>query len=378
MASQDPAIPARSGKKFPCPQCGARLDYNPASRGLRCPYCNYAQEINKEEDAEVLERDYKTYLIKISKNGTTQGIAGHTNECRCGGCGAVVILEDRVVTDRCPFCSTHLDTTCVKIEGLIDPESILPFNIELRLARDSFTKWLDELWFAPSELKKLANLGQLTGVYLPYWTYDTETYTYYSGERGDNYIDYETYTVTDSQGRTRTERRQVTRIHWYPASGEIEHFFDDVLVCGSHSLPVDLIRQLEPWDLPRLIPFKADYLSGFKTERYGIGLEEGLEVAKRLIEPEIIRLIRQDIGGDHQRIHNKKTRYTAITFKHTLLPVWVAVYRYRDRVFQILVNGRTGEVVGHRPWSFWKIASAIGIVLFVIGIIALIVQLTSR
>ena len=63
----------------------------------------------------------------------------------------------------------------------------------------------------------------------------------------------------------------------------------------------------------------------------------------------------QDIGGDHQRIHDQKTKYSAITFKHTLLPVWIAVFRYHDEVYQILVNGRTGKISGRRPWSAWKI-----------------------
>ena len=67
---------------------------------------------------------------------------------------------------------------------MIAPESVLPFQVDLRAARNAFTTWLGSLWFAPSELKKVANLGQLAGVYLPYWTYDTMTYTFYEGQRG--------------------------------------------------------------------------------------------------------------------------------------------------------------------------------------------------
>ena len=48
-----------------------------------------------------------------------------------------------------------------------------------------------------------------------------------------------------------------------------------------------------------------------------------------------------------------------MTFKHLLLPVWLLAYRYRERVFQVLVNASTGEVDGERPYSAWKIATAI-------------------
>src|SRR6185312_1000129 len=130
-------------------------------------------------------------------------------------------------------------------------------------------------WFAPSALKVVANLGQLTGVYLPYWTYDTMTYTFYDGERGDDYQETEYYTETKPDGSSERKSRTVTRTRWSPVSGEVQHFFDDVLVCGSKSLPEQLVTRLSPWDLDKLEPFNADFLSGFKTERYGIGLRDG-------------------------------------------------------------------------------------------------------
>jgi hypothetical protein len=48
-----------------------------------------------------------------------------------------------------------------------------------------------------------------------------------------------------------------------------------------------------------------------------------------------------------------------VTFKHVLLPVWMAAYKFQDRSFRFVVNGQTGKVQGERPWSKWKIAFAI-------------------
>src|SRR5262249_43467246 len=113
-----------------------------------------------------------------------------------------------------------------------------------------------------------------------------------------------------------------------------------------------------------------------KTERYAVGLKDGLGIAKKLMEPTIISLIHQDIGGDHQQISEKRTRYLAVTFKHCLLPVWVANYRYREKLFQILINGRTGKVSGERPWSFWKIFRLVALIVLAIGaIIALVMSM---
>jgi hypothetical protein len=47
-----------------------------------------------------------------------------------------------------------------------------------------------------------------------------------------------------------------------------------------------------------------------------------------------------------------------VTYKHVLLPMWICSYRYRDKIYRFLVNARTGEVQGQRPWSWVKITLA--------------------
>jgi predicted RNA-binding Zn-ribbon protein involved in translation (DUF1610 family) len=361
-----------AGRKFPCPACGARLDFDPSARGLKCPYCGYEEVVLRDDAAEVVERDYLEYLDREEAKG--KAIEGRSSETRCTGCGAVVLLEDKVATEKCPFCGTHLETKPEAAHAMVPPESLLPFSVDLRAARESFTMWIGSLWFAPTELRKVANLGQLTGVYLPFWTYDAMTYTAYEGQRGEDYQETEWYTETKPDGSTERRSRTVTRTRWYHVSGEVRHFFDDVLVCGSTSLPADLVDDLGSWRLDKLEGFNPAYLSGFKTERYGVGLKDGLKRAKEIMEPEIVSLIRQDIGGDHQRIDSKRTRYSGITFKHLLLPVWVAVYHYHEQTYQVLVNGRTGKVTGYRPWSTWKIAGLVALILLVIGVIVLLVS----
>ena len=76
-----------------------------------------------------------------------------------------------------------------------------------------------------------------------------------------------------------------------------------------------------------------------------------------------------DQRGDEQRILSKTTYYSDITFKYILLPVWISAYRFKDRNFQFLVNARTGEVQGERPWSWVKITLAALLVIAIIGII---------
>ena len=360
---------APTGRLFPCVNCGAKVQFDPTSRSLKCPYCGHTQVVAAPEEGqeEVVERDFEEYLAKQEE--TAPPAEGLESQVRCTGCGAMVIVDEKVVTDDCPFCGTHIENQPESVAGMIPPESLLPFALDLRAARSAFDKWLHSLWFAPTALKKLALLGQLNGVYVPYWTYDAMTFTRYRGQRGEDYTVQETYTERDSNGNNVTRTRSVTRTRWYTVSGEVEHFFDDVLICGSKSLPVKLVLGMEPWNTHELEPYQRDFLSGFRTERYVVGLSEGFGFAKQRMEPTIINNIRADIGGDHQRVDWKNTQYMGVTFKHCLLPVWVAHYRFQEKLYHILVNGRTGKVSGERPYSWAKILSLVFVVLLVLGAI---------
>jgi predicted RNA-binding Zn-ribbon protein involved in translation (DUF1610 family) len=360
------------GKLFPCLNCGAKVEFDPRERALKCPYCGHTSKV-EEGGGEVEERDFNEYASKLVTGGV-RGIEGRSTQTKCTGCGAMVLLEDKVVTENCPFCSTHLENKPEAVEGMLPPESLIPFKVDLRHARESFDGWLSGLWFAPSELKKIANLGQLNGCYLPYWTYDAMTYTKYRGMRGDDYQETEYYTERDANGNEVQKSRTVTKTHWYSVSGEVQHFFDDVLVCGSQSIPEHLISGLEPWDTGELEPFQDAFLAGLKTERYAVDLKKGLTIAKDMMQPTIHDLIRRDIGGDHQRIEATDTRYLGVTFKHCLLPVWIASYRYQEKLFQILINGRTGKVSGERPYSFWKIFGLVAVILLIVGTIIAVVM----
>ena len=67
-----------------------------------------------------------------------------------------------------------------------------------------------------------------------------------------------------------------------------------------------------------------------------------------------------------------------MTFKHTLLPVWIASYRYNNKVYNFMVNGETGRVQGEAPISWWKVALAVLITLLVFGCIIAALTIFER
>jgi hypothetical protein len=346
---------------FPCARCGATLQYAPGTVSLTCPYCKSTQPIPRASAdtlaAAVEGQDLETALRAAADEHTTEEVL----TVKCGSCGAESSFAKNVTADRCSFCGTPLVAEA-QSKKAFRPKALLPFKIAEGDAGARFRAWVKRLWFAPNRIKKEAAAGRIDGVYLPFWTYDCETLTSYRGQRGDD----STVQETDARGQTRS----VTRTQWTRVSGSVACRFDDVLVPASGSLPQSYVAALEPWDLQALVPYADSYLSGFRTESYALDLKSGFDVARGLMEQRVRSLIARDIGGDHQRIESLSTSYSGLTFKHVLLPVWISSYRFRAKVYRFLVNGRTGEVQGERPWSWIKILLAVIAALAVIALLA--------
>lgn len=349
--------------KVKCKDCGAWLEYTPGTSTLDCQYCGAKNDIvTAGPPGEVEEIDFETFVS--TQVNTAEQITVAT--VKCDSCGASSTLKPNVTADKCPFCDSPLVIKNGTTDSIIRPKYMLPFSIDKNKGLDGFKGWLHKLWFAPSDLKKYAQNDRLNGMYIPYWTYDSNTSSSYSGMRGDDYYTTETYTTTVN-GQSQTQTRSVKRTRWFPVSGYVSNAFDDVLVIASSSLPEKYANELEPWDLTNLSNFDEQYLSGFRTERYQLDVKEGFGKAKNRMEGVIRESIRRDIGGDHQQITSVNTKYADITFKHILLPIWLSAYRYRGKVYRFMINGRTGEVQGERPYSFWKIFFTVVGILGVIG-----------
>lgn len=344
---------APGSDQFPCEQCGALQTYTPGTEQLTCPYCGHTTVIDADKGL-IREYRFQEALTELAHAPP----AAERKTTQCESCAAEFDFDAHVHAGQCPFCGTPI------VEGTgadrhIKPGSLLPFRLDEQQALESFRKWLGKLWFAPGALKRYAEGDtRLTGVYVPYWTYDSQTVSQYRGQRGDYYYVSQTYT-TVVNGRRVTRTRMVQKVRWSPAAGTVSRFFDDVLVGASRSLPRKITDRLAPWDLDRLVGYDERYLSGFRSEAYQVGLDEGfrdaVEIMNRIIREDVAR----DIGGDLQRITSLKTHHSETMFKHLLLPVWSAAFRFRGKVYRFVVNARSGKVQGERPYSKFKVAAAV-------------------
>jgi len=347
-----------------CSNCGAILHFAPGTHHLKCSYCGVANEIADTVTGAIVSFDYEEFIA--DKYG---GAAAQTaNIVSCRNCGASTTLPPEVNSDSCAFCASPLIINEAESREIVKPHYILPFVVPQPQALDSFRKWLKNLWFAPSDLSRIVrgDARQFKGVYIPHWSYDTDTVTHYTGSRGEYYYVTESYTE-NVNGRMEVRTRQVRHTAWHPASGTVDCAFNDILVSASHSLPQKVANRLEPWRLETLVHYNEQYVSGFRSELYQIDAAAGFEAAKQEMDPVIREAILRDIGGDEQRITGYDNSYNHIALKYLLLPTWISAYKYKDKLYHFTVNACTGEVVGERPYSALKITLAViaGIALLV-------------
>lgn len=348
-----------TGDQFPCPACGGTTAFNAKQQALVCEHCGHAEAI-EGPDHEILEYD----LLSALDQAPTGKRRAEVREVKCTTCGAQVEVAPDQTALKCGYC----DQPVVLVEDdpeRILPESLLPFEISRDIAKRRLRSWLKSRWFRPNDLAGEADLHRLRGRYVPAWTYDAQTDSHWTAMAGYHYWDTEWY--TDSDGNSRT--RQVRRTRWVPASGTYEHYFNDWLVFATRALPDHLIDDLGRWKLSGLQPYDAKYLAGYEAERYQIDLGGGWDRARKGIAADIRTACARRVPGDTHRALRVRTSYSAMQWKHLLLPLWVVAYRYSGKTYRIVINGQTGKVDGEAPLSWAKILGLVLCIVLVVGAI---------
>jgi len=342
-----------NSNKFPCPNCGAFMIYSPKTEGLLCEYCGTDLDIDDDEI------DIKEYKLSEAAEKASHNWGEEKHVFACNSCGGQTVVSVTEITTNCVFCgSAHV--AVVDVDQGICPESVIPFKVEKEKGRKNFKKWIKGKFYAPNALRSTNKLDRLKSLYIPHFTYDSDTVTAYRGKRGTHYT-----VTTRRNGKTVSERR--TR--WRSVTGVYDHYYDDVLINASNKLDSKLIGQMKSYHLGDLKSYNEAFLVGHQTERYSISLESGWVSAKEDIDQLIYQGIRRQVGGDEFRLNSKQTNYGEILFKHILLPVWITSYQYKDKIYNVYINGQNGRVVGEYPKSLIKILlTIVGVALTVLFI----------
>ncbi|MDO9538323.1 MAG: hypothetical protein Q7J68_08405 [Thermoplasmata archaeon] len=342
--------------QFECGGCGAHLEFDPKTQNMKCEFCQ-SEKIIPIEPQPIMEHDF--FSAPFATGWDRPAIT-----FQCDSCGATTSSEKKIA-GKCTYCNSPYVKERPPKADLIRPETLVPFKIDNARVTELFRNWLGKGWFTPSNLTQLSRLDLIKGVYTPFWTYDTQAYSNWTAESGYYYYETESYTVMVN-GKHQTRTRQVRKVRWVPSHGQRDGFYNDVLVPASRGMNEDLVLKIYPFHLQQLVPYKPEFLSGFMAEEYGVDLQQGWGTAQNIVNVSEREKCGRDVPGDTYRFLRVQTNFNNITYKHILLPVWIAVYEYKAKTYHFLVNGQTGEVQGFKPISWAKVALFVGAVAAVV------------
>lgn len=338
-----------------CDACGGTMDFNPKKGNLICPYCGTEKEIKVENpEFEAKELDFNQAQEEASCDWGTA-----TKTVICKSCGAQTVYDINEIANECPYCGSN-QVMEAGSDSVMAPGGVVLFKLDSKDASARFKRWIGGKFFCPKLAKDSAKPKAFKGMYVPFWTFDAQTYSKYSGEYGKN------RTIRQRDGKTRVETT------WHHTKGESAQFFDDVLVCASSKQNEELLEQLEPFKTKEAVEYKPEYLAGFMAERYTVKMKEAWKTAQEKIREgvreQIHEKIRAEKNADCIGNINIQTVHKDITYKYLLLPVWISSFQYKEKVYHFMINGQTGKVSGQTPISWVKVGFTAAAVIAVLAI----------
>jgi len=334
-----------------CPNCGNNLKFNPALQKLHCEYCDSSFDI--AGNSNYVELDLRQGMVD------EKDWSDVTRTFECSNCGAQIILSKNESATSCPFCSTPHVVDKKEFSGL-KPNVVVPFIKTPDEASASLKKWAKKKFFAPTKFKKKFTADNLNGVYMPCFTFDSNTFSTYYGRIGDR----RTRTVGSGKNR-RTE----TYIVWRNISGSYSYFFNDIMISASDKLTPKNIGKMGGFSEEHNKVYEDKYLLGFMA--YGKNREIGpcWEDAKAVIDSNLKSLILSQYHYDVVDYIKISTNHNDLKYKLELVPVYVGNYKFGKKVYNFMSNGTNGKCDGKTPVSPVKVSIFSIVLAGIIGVL---------
>jgi hypothetical protein len=269
---------------------------------------------------------------------------------RCASCGGAVVWDAAQSGAACLFCGSLALELHMLAEPLPSPDEFLPMTVTEESADRRFRAWARKSWFRPKGLDAV-EIG-LRPMLLPAWRFHARLETHWAGLR----------TARTKSGKA-------------PVAG-VERAELMTMVPASSGLTQDELLALLPFDEAAARPW-----SEYARESAGV---ESIWEPPALTRRGASGWARRSLANAHARQIARaralvRCRVSSVIEERDvrllLVPIYIGVFRYRDRPWRFLVNGQTGELVGDAPVDRRKLAA---VMLLVIAIVLIGMWLHAR
>lgn len=329
---------------YKCPNCDAGLVFSPEKQSFVCEYCRSVFSEAELEKVEQGSTAADSPQAVPSGADTGDAFTVHAALYTCANCGAEVVVDDTTAATQCFYCHNPV-VLSGKLSGDYRPQSIVPFALEKDEVKKHFADFCRKKHFLRREFRTEAQAQELTGVYLPYWLINSRL----AAKMDADGTKIRVWKVGDTE-YTETKRYHIRR------EGYVE--FQDFSAAAFSKRTMELARGVLPFDMDKRKAFSMPYLSGFQAEKRSV---ERAELQSRVHEEmgrEVGRLLDNSIHGyTTVRRDDLQTSVTQEDWNHTLLPVWLMTYQFREKLYYFAMNGQTGKICGSLPVSVPKLAA---------------------
>ena len=349
---------------FSCPQCGAATKFDVTAGGVTCEYCGYAaiHQVQKVGlQAQVMEFTLET----LSQAELGWGVV--RKEMHCDSCGADLVIPENILTTTCTFCASNRVRVRTAPSDQLRPRFLIPFKIQHDATRTLTQNWLGKGWYHPKELVASAIIDHFIGIYLPFWTFSAQIESTWKAEVGQE-REERYYDDSDKNWKTRTV------IDWNWENGRVSIDVVDQLLSGSTHLSQVILKRLYPFNLNDLVNYAPDFLAGWQAQTYDLTLPKAWEKSKAEMRERAKTACYSDTHSSYVRNFSMTADFADETWRYVLLPIYLAAYKFENKVYQVMLNGQTGAIAGQKPVAWWKIWLAVAAMLFpglCVGLVAL-------
>jgi predicted RNA-binding Zn-ribbon protein involved in translation (DUF1610 family) len=348
------AVPVeRAARKvFPCPNCGAAIIFGIHDTILVCPVCGFTRKV----DDEVVRESKEQPSDAVSPAAPVQRWADSQSKIACEQCGVVILLPPEQTASSCPYCGSNRFTTPSGLQDMVDPQVIGTFKVDLTDAGNNIKTWLGKGWLAPDNLVAEHAGMLLHPAYYPFWLLEGTLEIPWFGD------------VNMGTGR---------HAQWEAHSGMYSENIKDVLIPGLRKLSPASLAGIEPFNFDELVEFSPDQLAGTAALIY----DHPIADASLSAQVKIVRQVKNSIATRVEISHAKRNmstgegKWSNLSSKLALLPIYTGNYLFHGKRYQLLVNGQTGKVGGKKPVDNLKLAmvAVIGLILLVVLVVILII-----
>ncbi len=336
---------------FSCPQCGASTAYSATDGGLTCTHCGYYEAPQQEVVGKGAEQfEFTIETMQRAAHGWGEA----RKELQCQGCGAYTSISLEDLTHTCAFCGSNRVIQREAPQDILRPRFVIPFKLEGDACQNITQEWMGSSWMTPPALRRIAQVADFKGVYIPFWTFDSVTKASWDAEVGhektESYYD-------DGEWKTRT------RTVWRWESGQVRLDITDVLIEGTNRLSTILLARVKSYNLHDLAPYEPKYLAGFQAQAYDVPLESAWESARHEMRERTRESCRSQASTNKIRNFSMEMDFDDELWRYVLFPLYLAVYSYENKTYQVMVNGQNGDISGQRPVDWLKVWLAVAALL---------------